>query len=655
MLKIAHSYLRFQKILNFIPKNQKPISKSERYFKISAKGKKLLLDSQSFNKKYSRGGIFGEGLVGVEEVLEHFKGLYTKDAYQELLTHSKAIQTRMRVKVSESYLNHARKLPEHAKKPHPILDIVLPKFVEILDLSGETDPSNQNKYSPISGLLHKYEMALVMNSINCSSHCRYCYRLDLFNGISGKEKADMEEIANYISLYNEKIFHFSKEESELKDGLLFHKSSQEPLLPIREVLFSGGDPMTLPNATLLRYMILMAESGVTTIRIGTKELVFNPSRFDKDFFKTIDQFHLVYPSVRLEIMGHYTHPFELLVPKIDSNGLYDYKLTSGYEEAVREDIQTPIQEINLRRSWIGHWNQFPIIAGINDSPEILRLLFFTMNRLGINAHNVYACREIPGSAHFRKGNTIIKQFETVQRAKIGLSGIENHPRLILSTEWGKMEVISVENHKIYLRLSRYIHGKNQDNTLIVIDERKLGDSFYWLNKNVWEKGCILGKEIVENLEKENGFIKNLKTAVSEEVKRKLEVKRNTHGSLSVKGKDGLFFQIQVSDDQKTISEALKKSQLVEAICGHKTSCTTCAAVVEDKTSTLPKPTPDEQDLLDTLIELPKGKENLVRLTCQISSQYVENLKIELIPPASLEKNELNVKPIDDYFDTVSSQ
>lgn len=58
MLKIAHSYLRFQKILNFIPKNQKPISKSERSLKISAKGKKLLLDSQSFNKKYSRGGIF---------------------------------------------------------------------------------------------------------------------------------------------------------------------------------------------------------------------------------------------------------------------------------------------------------------------------------------------------------------------------------------------------------------------------------------------------------------------------------------------------------------------------------------------------------------------------------------------------------------------
>ena len=82
--------------------------------------------------------------------------------------------------------------------------------------------------------------------------------------------------------------------------------------------------MTLPNATLARYLVLMAEAGIKTVRFGSKELAFNPSRFDDALFSTLDLFHQNYPDVRIEIVGHYVHPYELVQPRIDKVGHYLY-------------------------------------------------------------------------------------------------------------------------------------------------------------------------------------------------------------------------------------------------------------------------------------------------------------------------------------------
>ena len=119
-----------------------------------------------------------------------------------------------------------------------------------------------------------------MTSINCSSHCRYCYRSDLFNGSSGKSKADLSAVAKYVKSYNRLIEEASAHGSWDPDGGVTVSATGEPLIPLREILLSGGDPMTLPNSTLARYLVLMAEAGIKTIRFGSKELAFNPTRFD---------------------------------------------------------------------------------------------------------------------------------------------------------------------------------------------------------------------------------------------------------------------------------------------------------------------------------------------------------------------------------------
>jgi hypothetical protein len=179
----------------------------------SEKGRSFLKAAEIFNIKYSKGGKKGEGYVGVREVLDTTNAgspaAHTDEKRDAgLLRLAPEIQQQMRVKISDAYMRHALdSLPEGALEPSPILKVVMPDEREVLyrDI-GEVDPSNQNKYSPMPGLLHKYNMLLAMTSINCSSHCRYCYRSDLFNGSSGKSKAEMADVAQYVKAYNKKIY-----------------------------------------------------------------------------------------------------------------------------------------------------------------------------------------------------------------------------------------------------------------------------------------------------------------------------------------------------------------------------------------------------------------------------------------------------------------
>ncbi len=613
-----------------------PLGQSSHIFEISQRGKGLLdeINSNHLNKKYSRGGKNGEGYVGVEEVVKIISdGHYDEEEKARLLEAADQVQDRMRVKVSESYLKHAANVPSIAKSPNPILKVVMPDAKEIDDLAGEVDPSNQNRYSPLSGLLHKYEMLLAFVAVNCSSHCRYCYRLDLFSGASNKSKADMPVIAAYIKTFNNLIDEAVKNHGtwDEKRGLWIHKETKEPLIRVREILFSGGDPMTLPNATLARYMVLMAEAGIDTIRIGTKELVFNPSRFDGDFWKMMDLFHQSYPETRIEIVGHYVHPYELVDARVDKNGKYLYDIDLRYQ--VRKDLRAPLAAIGERSNWVGHYNQFPIIAGVNDSPDVLCLLMYQSHKLGIVMHNIYACREIFGNKHFRGDNTIEAQYELLESAKASLSGTENHGRLIMSTEYGKIEVCGIENGNFLLRLNRFVHGNKPKNTIIRVDPTKIseGRGFYWLtDKVVAEAVADEGKKTLQELKNEdNSLMKQLKKAAAASVIARLPQNDNEEENVSACGnkvvievvnRNGGSQIIHVDlDDKKyqakrpTLATILAEEKEVEAACKEQLSCSTCVGEVESDVA-IPKPSEDEQDLLDSVMPNPSGS---VRATCQI--------------------------------------
>jgi len=267
-------------------------------------------------------------------------------------------------------------------------------------------------------------------------------------------------------------------------------TEEEIVAPVSEILFSGGDPLTLPNSTLARYMVLMAEAGVDTIRLSTKELIFNPNRFDPDFFMMLDGFHDLYPHVELKIVGHYSHPFELVDAQTDADsGEYIYDVHHKY--TLRKDMREALRQMHLRRGYVRNFNQFPIIAGVNDSVEVLSVLFKVTQELGIEMHNTYACREIVGKAHFRKNNDIVKQFKMLEEAtKLG-SDTDNGARFMMCTDFGKLRIhgeIEIETadgkkeKRVVLQLNRYVEGRTTEETGVFTVNPSVLDSgiFFWL-------------------------------------------------------------------------------------------------------------------------------------------------------------------------------
>ena len=82
------------------------------------------------------------------------------------------VEKRMPVKVTRHYF-------DLATKSKPMQRLVKASPDETMDLAGSEDPGHQMDYSPVEGLLHKYEMGLLYTVSTCSAHCRFCYREEL--------------------------------------------------------------------------------------------------------------------------------------------------------------------------------------------------------------------------------------------------------------------------------------------------------------------------------------------------------------------------------------------------------------------------------------------------------------------------------------------
>ena len=269
------------------------------------------------------------------------------------------VEKRMPVKVTRHYA-------ELARKSKPMQRLVKASPDETQDLAGSEDPGNQMDYSPVEGLLHKYEMGLMYVVSTCSAHCRFCYREELIarkeiarqdGTVAKKGLAKIPEITAYIKDFNAKV---------AANGGRHPDSGREKL---REILLSGGDPMVLNNSKIAAWLGALAEAGIESIRIGTKEMAFYPKRFDETFFAMLDAFHESYPDVGVHFMVHFEHPDEFLQKDDDGNYIRD---RHGIPQWV-EDTAAAMNGL-LARGWITVENQTPIIKDINDDPDALRLM-----------------------------------------------------------------------------------------------------------------------------------------------------------------------------------------------------------------------------------------------------------------------------------------
>jgi len=174
-----------------------------------------------------------------------------------------------------------------------------------------------------------------------------------------------------------------------KDKMHYGKAAWQPGLEyirnnknIRDVLISGGDPLTMPEAHL-EYLLesLRNIPHVEIIRIGTKVPVVLPQRITNSFVNMLRKYHPLFMSI------HFMHPVEL---------------TPEVNEACSK----------LANAGIPLGSQTVLLKGINDSVPVMIELMQGLLRNRVRPYYIYQCDPILGSGHFRtpveKGLEIIK-------------------------------------------------------------------------------------------------------------------------------------------------------------------------------------------------------------------------------------------------------
>lgn len=391
------------------------------------------LDSVS-NGKYDRQIITGikKFMDGnAPEDMQTFYSAEELNAIAELKGTTRDLEARMPIKITRHYF-------ELAKKSQALKVLVKASPKETYDLDGAEDPGKQMDYSPVEGLIHKYELGLLYVASTCSAHCRFCYREELIakkeverpdGTVAPKGLAQIGDIVDYIREHNKIV---------TANGGRHPQTGREKL---REILMSGGDPMVLGNKNIAAWLSALAEAGIENIRLGTKELAFYPDRFDDTFFDMLDKFHLLYPGISLRIMIHFNHPDEFLEKDADGNYLDDPEGGLQWVASTKRAIQ------QLRsRNWINVDNQAPIINGINNDPDALRIQQRELKRNGVENHYYFCGRDIVGHKAFNV--PIEEAWRILNESQKGLSGVETHARLSITHYKGKTEVAAVTNEPI---------------------------------------------------------------------------------------------------------------------------------------------------------------------------------------------------------------
>ncbi len=224
---------------------------------------------------------------------------------------------------------------------------VVPVLGEYVTSRGEgDDPLGEDTHSPVPGLVHRYpDRVLLLVTNFCSVYCRYCTRARMVGsaGERSVKKGDIERALEYI----------------------------EATPVVRDVLISGGDPLSLDNDRL-EYILgrLSKIRHVEFVRIGSKQPVVQPMRVTPELTRILKRYHPLWMSL------HFTHPDEL---------------TPEVAEACSR----------LADAGIPLGSQTVLMKGVNDDLDTLKHLVHGLLRNRVKPYYLYQCDPISGSAHFR--------------------------------------------------------------------------------------------------------------------------------------------------------------------------------------------------------------------------------------------------------------
>jgi lysine 2,3-aminomutase len=209
----------------------------------------------------------------------------------------------------------------------------------------------------VEGVVHRYpDRVLFLVTNFCAVYCRYCTRARMV-GQTGE-------------------YHFNT--AQHQKGIDYIAAHPE----IRDVLISGGDPLTLGDDKLEWLLSrLRAIPHVEFIRIGTKVPAVLPQRITPAFTRMLRKYHPLWMSV------HFMHANEVTPEVSQSCG-------------------------RLADAGIPLGSQTVLSTGVNDNIDAMKSLMHNLLKIRVRPYYIYQCDPISGSGHFRtpveKGLEIIE-------------------------------------------------------------------------------------------------------------------------------------------------------------------------------------------------------------------------------------------------------
>jgi lysine 2,3-aminomutase len=317
----------------------------------------------------------------------------------------------------------------------PIRRIIVPHEGE-LEEWGRLDASAEACITPARGVQHKYpRTVLLLCHETCAGFCRYCFRKRLFMPGSDEVALDVSEGIAYIADHPD----------------------------VTNVLLTGGDPLLLPTRQLESILESLDRfDHLRVIRIGSKMPAFNPWRIldDADLLNVIARYSQ--PRRRLYIMTHFDHPRELTAPAVQALAL-------------------------LSEAGAVLANQTPMIRGVNDDPDTLAELFRELAACGSPPYYVFQCR--PTTGNWPYAVPLVEAFQSFDKARCAVSGLAKRARFVMSHETGKVEVLAVDDDRVYLRYHRALEPSEEGRFFSC----RRDDGAYWLDDLVVTESAIPGQ------------------------------------------------------------------------------------------------------------------------------------------------------------------
>src|SRR5207237_7691731 len=185
---------------------------------------------------------------------------------------------------------------------------------------------------------------------------------------------------------------------------------------IRDVIVSGGDPLTLPTAKLRFFLEnLAAISHVDVIRIGTRVPVTMPQRlYDPQLV------NLLARAEKVWIQTHFNHAREVT------------------PEAARvcKSILRAGMPVN---------NNTVLLKGVNDSLEAMRQLMRALLRIKVRPYYLFHCDPVIGAGHFR--TSVWKGLEIIEGLRGHLSGL-GIPTYVVDSPHGGGKIPMMPNYLV---------------------------------------------------------------------------------------------------------------------------------------------------------------------------------------------------------------